>query len=64
MDGLLPRAEPEDSIPVDELGEDPGDFANYAGVETDPKAVDILEGYLRKGWMEEKQVGEEDKGGR
>ena len=53
LDGLLLPVGLEDTISFEELGEDPNDFTNYAGVETDPKAVQILNDYLGYNWMRE-----------
>ena len=51
LDGLLLPVGPEDTIPLEERSECPEQFTNYTGVETDPKAVEILEQYIGRTWM-------------
>ena len=38
-------------ISLDELESDPATFANYHGVEDDPEAVAILDGFIQRGWL-------------
>ena len=40
---------------IDELHSDVEQFANYSGVESDPDALAIIDGYIAKGWMAEFQ---------
>ena len=44
-----------DELPsaLDTLECDPDSFHNYSGVEDDPEALAILDGYIRNGWLAE-----------
>ena len=53
LDGLLEAVPPESPIPLDQLASDYESVSNYTGVEDDPAALDILNGYIERGWLKE-----------
>ena len=53
LDGLLEPVPLEEPIPLEQLASDFDTFSNYSGVEDDPGAVDILNGYIDRGWLKE-----------
>ena len=48
LDGLLEAVGPEDALSVDQLSVDCESFRNYAGVESDPEALAIINGHVSK----------------
>ena len=45
------RVDNESPLGVDQLATDYGSFTNYNGVESDPEALAIIDGYLKRGWL-------------
>ena len=50
LTGVLEPIEDETPIDTDELISD-ADHVNYKGVESDPEALAIIDGYVEKGWL-------------
>ena len=53
LDGILEPIAEEHPEAVDTLECDYDAFRNYGGVEDDPEALAILEGYVQQGWLSE-----------
>ena len=53
LDGVLEATQDDQPIESDSLASDPQSFVNYKGVEEDPEAVEILDTYIRRGWLHE-----------
>ena len=49
LDGLLEAVGPEHPLGVDELPTDMESFRNYAGVESDPEAIKIIDNHVNSG---------------
>ena len=59
LDGVLERVVGETPLTLDQLESNPDSFANYKGVEDDPDALAIVEGYISNGWLREFDTLEE-----
>ena len=53
LDGVLEPVESETPLGIDSLTADSDTFTNYDGVESDPEALSIIDGYIRNGWIAE-----------
>ena len=51
LQGLLEPVLDEHPLAHEELDCDVDHFNNYAGVESDPEAIAIIEGYVEQGWL-------------
>ena len=53
LDGVREPIPDETPMSVDELSLEHYNFSNYEGVESDPGALDIIDGYIASGWLKE-----------
>ena len=53
LDGVLEPITDETPLGIDSLSSDFETFSNYAGVESDPEAIKIIDGYIEQGWLRE-----------
>ena len=51
LDGVLEQVEPQTPLDCDTLSVDADTFSNYSGVEDDPEALSVIDGYIQKGWV-------------
>ena len=53
LEGILEPVPNESPSDPAALSSEPSDFENYSSVETDPLALDIIDGYISQGWLSE-----------
>ena len=49
----LPRVPPDATLAPAQLSSDPDTFTNHGDVDEDDHAIDIIDGYVKRGWLRE-----------